>query len=196
MQTPATTETPSPPASRGIILLTGIMASGKSTVAQALAERLPGTVHLRGDLFRRMIVNGRAEVEPEPSAAALEQLQLRYDLAATASRAYCAADFTVVYQDVILGSDLQRVVDRLRPMTVNVVVLCPGADVVAGREATRPKTGYGGPWTVAALDRILREETPRLGLWLDTSKLDVAATVDAILAYLADGGTKAPTPPV
>lgn len=35
------------------------MASGESTVAQALAERLPRAAHVRGDLFRRMIVTPR-----------------------------------------------------------------------------------------------------------------------------------------
>ena len=45
-----------------VILITGIMAAGKSTVAQHLAERLPRSVHLRGDVFRRMIVGGRAEM--------------------------------------------------------------------------------------------------------------------------------------
>lgn len=44
-----------------IILITGIQAAGKSTVAQLLAERLPRSVHVRGDLFRRMIVSGRAD---------------------------------------------------------------------------------------------------------------------------------------
>lgn len=58
-----------------IVLITGAMASGKSTVAQALAERLPRSVHLRGDVFRRMIVNGRAEMTFELSAEARRQLQ-------------------------------------------------------------------------------------------------------------------------
>ena len=44
-----------------VYLITGMMASGKSTVAQALAERLPRSVHVRGDLFRRMIVSGRVD---------------------------------------------------------------------------------------------------------------------------------------
>ncbi|MHB1505506.1 MAG: zeta toxin family protein [Sulfobacillus sp.] len=46
------------------IVLTGVMAAGKSTVAALLAERFGRSVHLRGDLFRRMIVNGRAPVRP------------------------------------------------------------------------------------------------------------------------------------
>jgi len=48
-----------------IILVTGIMASGKSTVAQLLAEQFERSVHLRGDLFRKMIVNGRREMQPD-----------------------------------------------------------------------------------------------------------------------------------
>ncbi len=165
-----------------ILLITGIMASGKSTVAQALAERLPRSAHLRGDVFRRMIVNGRAEMEADFTDAAFEQLRMRYQLAADAADTYCRAGFTVVYQDIILGSVLREVADRLRTNhPLYVVVLCPSPDVVARREAGRGKVGYTS-WTPAELDRELRMNTPRLGLWLDTSTLSVEQTVDAILA--------------
>ncbi|MEG4147058.1 AAA family ATPase, partial [Microcoleus sp. Pol12B5] len=60
-----------------IILITGNMAAGKSSVAQSLAERLPKSVHLRGDIFRRMIVNGQAQMALNLSAEAYQQLQLR-----------------------------------------------------------------------------------------------------------------------
>lgn len=40
-----------------VVLITGVMAAGKSTVAQLLAESLPRAVHVRGDVFRRMIVS-------------------------------------------------------------------------------------------------------------------------------------------
>lgn len=50
-----------------VYLITGIQAAGKSTVAQALAERLPRSAHVRGDTFRRFIIGGRAEMSPEPS---------------------------------------------------------------------------------------------------------------------------------
>lgn len=167
-----------------IILITGIMASGKSTVAQALAERLPKSVHLRGDIFRRMIVNGRLEMTPDAPDEAMRQLQLRYELAALTADRYCDAGFTVVYQDVILGPILTDVVERLRRnRRVAVVVLAPSPEVVAQREAGRGKTGYG-EWTPAMLDHGLRNDTPRIGLWLDTSALSVAQTVDAILAQL------------
>ena len=36
-------------------------------------------------------------------------------------------------------------------------------------------------WTVALLDRALRQQTPRLGLWLDTTDQTPEETVDEIL---------------
>ncbi|MGH3682898.1 MAG: AAA family ATPase [Natronosporangium sp.] len=71
--------------------MTGIQAAGKSTAAQTLAERLPRTVHLRGDAFRRMIVAGRAEMTPDPTAEVIRQLRLRYRLAAEVADAYFQA---------------------------------------------------------------------------------------------------------
>lgn len=167
-----------------IILITGVMAAGKSTIAQALAERLPKSVHLRGDLFRRLIVNGRVEMGFALSAEALAQLQLRYDIAATVAPMYLASGFTVVYQDIIIGQALIDIVDKLRAHPLYVVVLCPSPDVVAMREAARGKRGYGNAAEVAAFDQVLRAETPPIGLWLDTSTLAVAETVDQILANL------------
>ncbi|HEY9347919.1 MAG TPA: AAA family ATPase [Inquilinus sp.] len=166
-----------------ILVVTGIMAAGKSTVAQALAERLPRTVHLRGDVFRRMIVSGRVEVTPDLPAEAMRQLDLRHELAAMVAGRYAEAGFTVIWQDVILGPTLARIVELLRGRSFGIVVLCPSPEAVAGREAGRAKTGYGA-WTPADLDRGLRADTPRLGLWLDSSGLTVGETVDAILARI------------
>ncbi len=42
-----------------VIVITGAMAAGKSTVAELLASRFARSVHVRGDSFRRMIVNGQ-----------------------------------------------------------------------------------------------------------------------------------------
>lgn len=163
-----------------IILVTGIMASGKSTVAQALAERLHPGVHVRGDVFRRMVVSGRAEMTADPSPEAWRQLSLRYRLMVQTARVYHEVGFRVVCQDVILGESLRQVVDLFGPVPVDVVVLCPRPEVVAAREAARAKTGYGAI-TVEGLERSLREETPRIGRWIDTSDLTVEETVDRIL---------------
>ena len=167
-----------------IILITGLMAAGKSSVAQALAERLPKSVHLRGDLFRRLIVRGRADLGFELTDEALAQLNLRYDIAVNVAKMYLAAGFTVVYQDIILGHTLTQLVANLQPAPLYVVVLCPNVDAVAKRELERNKRGYADLAEVAQFDRVLRAETPRVGLWLDSSLMTVAETVDQILARL------------
>lgn len=176
---PMTGPAPQPPA---VILLTGIMAAGKSTVAEALARRLPRSVHLRGDVFRKMIVNGRAEMTGDLADEALRQLRLRYDLAAQAADGYHRAGFTVVLQDVVLGPELPAMIDRIRSRPLLAVVLAPDPETVAARERNRPKTGYGDSWTVADLDGALRTQTPRLGLWLDSTGQTPGETVDEIRA--------------
>ena len=166
-----------------VIVITGVMAAGKSTVAQRLAERLPRSAHVRGDVFRRMIVSGRAEPTPEQTAAEVAQLRLRYELSAQAADRYAAAGFTAIVQDVILGPDLPAYEKMVRTRPCHLVVLAPRAEVVAAREAARRKAGYGA-WTVADLqDELAR--TPRIGLWMDNSDSTPDETVDEILRSLS-----------
>jgi chloramphenicol 3-O-phosphotransferase len=181
MSSPAAPQPPpGPQARRAVILVTGIQAAGKSTIAQLLAERLPSSVHVRGDLFRRMIINGRADMTPDPTSEAVRQLRLRYQLAATVSDAYFQAGFTVIVQDVILGSYLAEMTAMIRSRPLLVIVLAPQAAAIADREESRGKTAYG-PWAIEQLATALRYETPRLGLWLDTSSQTPAETADEIL---------------
>lgn len=167
-----------------LILITGNMAAGKSTVAQALAERLPRSVHLRGDVFRRMIVRGQAEMTAELDSEGYDQLRLRYRIAAAAANLYLQAGFTVVYQDIIIGPDLAQVVEYYGEHPLYVIVLCPSPVVAAARDAGRGKTGYRDGAEIEMFDRVLRIDTPRLGLWVDTTELTVAETVDQIFAML------------
>lgn len=170
-----------------IILITGIMASGKSSVAQQLAERFPMSVHVRGDVFRRMVVSGREEMTPDASGEALRQLHVRYSLAAHAAKIYHGAGFHVVVQDNYLGVSLQTMVNLIERRPLFVVVLCPRPDIVEKREAARNKTGYRD-WSVAQLDFMLRAETPHIGVWVDSSDMNVSETVDEILRRLPSEG--------
>ncbi|MDQ0110726.1 AAA family ATPase [Paenibacillus harenae] len=169
----------------GVILITGVMASGKSTVAQLLSERFKKSVHLRGDVFRRMIVNNRKEVQPDAGSDELDQLRLRYRLAAQSADLYVQAGFTVVVQDVVIGSMLNDFISYMQSRPMYVVVLCPDPAVVTLRESSRLKKGYGA-WTVEGLDTLLRNETPRIGMWLDSSHLTPEETVDEIISRLED----------
>lgn len=167
-----------------VFLITGVMASGKSTVAQHLAEYLEPSVHLRGDVFRRMIVNGQAEMSLTLSTRAYAQLTLRYQIAAAAVQLYFQAGFHVVYQDIILGQDLWQVARYYHTYPLHVIVLCPDAAEVARREAGRKKTGYAHRDEIEAFDHLLRTATPRIGLWLDNTRQTAAETVTAILENL------------
>lgn len=171
-----------------LIVVTGIMAAGKSTVAQALAERFRQSAHVRGDHYRRSIVRGRHEMSAEPTAEALDQLRLRYRLAISTAETYCRAGFTTVLQDVVIGPMLDEFVALVPRRPFSLIVLAPEADEVAQRERQRPKTGYVG-FTPEQLDSVLHTTTPRLGFWLDSTGLGVEETVDLVLANL-DGAAR------
>lgn len=139
-------------------------------------------MHVKGDVFRRMVVAGREEMTATPTDEAWAQLRLRYRLGAETANAYHQAGFSVVVQDVVLGDVLAEYVADLTGRPLVVVVLAPDPDVVVGREAGRPKVAYRDSFDgVHDLDRALREATPRLGMWLDSSDLSPAQTVDAIV---------------
>jgi len=162
-----------------VILVSGIMGAGKSTVAKLLAERFPRAAHVRGDAFRRMIVSGRSDMVPTADADALAQLQLRYCLAAMVADGYAEAGFTAVYQDIVLGEDLVQAPDRIRARPLFVVVLAPSPDAVLRRAEGRAKSSGYGEWTVEELDAMLRR-TPRIGLWIDSSEQTAQDTVEEI----------------
>ena len=165
-----------------MVLITGIPAAGKSTVADRLARRFERGVHVRGDVFRRMVVTRRYEMTSTPAEAAWRQLRLRYRLAAQTADAYCEAGFSVVVQDVAIGPLLTTYVNAIRARPLVLVVLAPQPEVVARREAARTKVAYrDDAATITALDAALRQETPRIGLWIDTSTQSPDETVDEII---------------
>ena len=170
---------------QAIFLITGVMASGKSTVAELLAARMEKGVHLRGDVFRKMIVSGREEMSWAPTDEAVRQLHLRYRLAADAAKAYYDGGFSVVLQDNYYGEELPRMAERLTGYPVRVIVLCPDIETVKAREAMRVKTGYVN-FEVEELYEGFMRGTPRIGFWLDNSKQTPEETAEAILEHFSD----------
>jgi chloramphenicol 3-O-phosphotransferase len=169
-----------------VIVVTGVMAAGKSTVSQLLAERFSKGVHLRGDEFRRMVVSGRVDMSPHGDPEAERQLALRHTIAARTADLYAEAGFTVVVQDLFVGRSLQPFLDQLCFRPLNVIMLAPQVDVVMQRESERAKKGYTGNWEVRDFDRSFRRETPHIGLWLDSSQQTPDETVDELITRLPE----------
>jgi cytidylate kinase len=167
-----------------VIVISGAMASGKSTVAQLLAERFDRSVHVRGDIFRRFVVRGRAEPSADMSDEARSQLLLRYRLAAMTADAYADAGFVAVWQDVIVGPFLSDAIAMVRSRPLHVVVLDPAPAVITKREGDRDKVGYDNGWDVAHFVETMRATTPRIGLWLDNSAMTPDETTQAVLSRL------------
>ncbi|MDL2273151.1 AAA family ATPase [Oscillospiraceae bacterium OttesenSCG-928-G22] len=169
---------------QAIYLITGVMASGKTTISECLASRIDRCVHVRGDVFRKMVVSGRSDMSDAPSDEAIRQLYLRYRLAAETAINYYSEGFSVVLQDNYYGDALSYMMERFEGCPVNVIVLCPNVETVRERESRREKTGYTG-FHVEGLYREFMKTTPKIGLWLDTSDMTPDESVDAILAHYA-----------
>ncbi len=84
-----------------------------------------------------------------------------------------------------MEADLAAQIERIRTRPMYVVGLLPSQEAVEQRESTRDKKAYD-PWTVAELDDALRNRTPRIGLWLDTSVQRPEQTVDELIARAAE----------
>jgi len=168
---------------RGVALfvISGVQAAGKSTVARLLAACLEKAVCVPGDAIRAMVVAGRVEMTPDADEVAVGQLLLRYEAALAVAAVYLRAGFDAVVEDVIVGPVLRDFLAMVPVREFHLVFLDPDGEAVAEREAGRPKTAYGGGWTVEGLQAVLRARTERLGLWLDSSDLSPEQTVDRIM---------------
>jgi chloramphenicol 3-O-phosphotransferase len=176
-----------------VVLVTGMQAAGKSTVAPLLASRLgPPAATLDGDVFYRGVVAGAEVMTPDPSPEALRQLELRYDASALVAQHYADAGFDFVCSDIILGEHVQKWFAGLRGVETYLVVLIPSVESIVEREIGRGGNNSYRDWQtpggsladgVRALQAGL-EEIPRRGLWLDTTGQTPEQSVDAILADL------------
>ncbi|GLU29056.1 AAA family ATPase [Brucella sp. NBRC 12950] len=166
-----------------LYIITGAMAAGKSTVAKSLVQHFEKSAHVSGDAFLRMIAKGGAVMGPVLDPEALAQLHLRQDIAIDAVRRFVAAGFATVYQDILIGEDFLRVTSALGDLQPRIVVLDPTVSTLAERDAARHKTGYSEHFPPSVLANALRSETPRQGLWLDTSSMSVDDVIEAILRH-------------
>ena len=174
-------------------MISGVSASGKSTVGHLLAKRFERGVCVPGDAIRAMIVSGRVDVRPDSGAEPLRQLALRYAGALSVADVFLNGGFDVVVEDVIIGPILREFLSLVPVPEFHLVFLDPDAAAIERRERERDRVAYGpGRWSVGGLQAVLRNETDRIGLWLDTTDQSAQETVEAILADLSASRVRLP----
>jgi chloramphenicol 3-O-phosphotransferase len=149
-------------------------------VSRLLAQRLGRGVHLESDLLQEWILSGGLWPQQEPREEAMRQLSLRTRNVCLLADSYFEAGFTPVIDDVVIGRRLDDFLRQLQGRPIRFVLLTPSIDEVERRDARRPSKHVFSIW--GHLDDSMRKETPRVGLWLDTSQMLAEEVVDAILS--------------
>jgi chloramphenicol 3-O-phosphotransferase len=169
------------------VVVVGAQASGKSSIARSLAARCRRGAYIEGDVLWKMVVGGAVDMSADADEEAERQLALRYRNGALLCESFVSEGFVAVHAENMYGETVERHVRSLR-CPRSLVVLRPRPEVIAERERGRGTTAYG-PWIPpggSLLDAIIRfddwvAETPRIGLWIDSSDLTIDETVQEVL---------------
>lgn len=172
----------------GSLIVSGIPGAGKTTIARALAERAPMAAHLEQDAIYNLVVAGhiakndlsrpgRIEFTPNSSIEDFWQLDLARENVCLLATSFAKHGVWPVIDDVVANrAVLDFYTDRL-PAPVRLITLAPSVEIVLARDAVRHKQ-VAAQWTYLAEPMV--RDLSGVGLWLDTSELDVEGTLDAI----------------
>jgi predicted kinase len=176
----------------GVLVVSGIPGSGKSTVARLLAGQFERGVHIEGDLIgHHFIVRGLVPPQGPPQDEAERQLLLRRRNICLLADSFTESGFTTIVDDVVVSRGvLEAYVGYLNVRPFRLVQLTPTLEVVAKRDAGRDKHVFD-LWN--HLHEELHERMDRVGFWLDTSEMSAPETVAAILNNL-DAAQVSPAP--
>jgi predicted kinase len=166
-----------------MIFITGGPASGKSTIAQAVARRLDKRVHIRVDQLREMVIAGLAMPTGTWTADATQQFRLARTAAIQMARTYADAGFAAIIDDVCIPEHFAQDYAALPAQeTVRRILLKPTQQALLDRLAKRNApfdqflAGFA-PWVYACMDAI-----PQAGwIVLDSSNWTIEETIEQVV---------------
>ncbi len=164
-----------------VIVVSGVPGAGKTTVARALALRFKHSAHVEADMLQQMIVSGASWPDPQLTPESQRQLRLRATNACKLADSFAAAGFCAVLDDIFVGDRIDHLKADLATRPFGFVMLNPSLDALQRRNAQRAKRDA---FHQAQFLHPIVQQTPRIGLWLDTSTIDANQTVDRIVAAL------------
>jgi hypothetical protein len=159
-------------------------AAGKSTITRILAEKLPRSARMDGDVVNRFVISGRIWALGEPADEAARQVELcNRNLCALAAN-FADADFTALIDWIVpTREQFDLFVNLLAPRPVMFVVLSPGSESCNYRNTTRNPEAQFDFDGYEALDASMRRELGDVGWWFDTSGLSPEQTAEQVLIH-------------